>query len=204
MKIAEFRQHMIQRTCEKSYKTVKSYRPYLLRDFSNRCCYCNLWENTLGLIPFEIDHFVPKHEFIDKRDELDTCYRNLVLACPKCNRAKSDQFEGDIYAKQIENKLFYNPDEVDYNKVFYRDELGRIVSDDPKGQEMIIRLQLYRTIHSYAWILERLDRLIDRLDERAKQEVGEGKRSLEEIRYRMLDERHKMGRQFIVAYRENR
>lgn len=201
MKIAKFRCHTIQRTCVKSYKTVKSYKPHLQRDFSNRCCYCNLCEDTLGLIPFEVDHFIPRHEFIGKRNELDTCYRNLVLACPKCNRAKSDQFEGDVYAQQIENELFYNPDEVDYNQIFYRDELGRIASDDPKGQRMIAQLQLYRTIHSYAWLLERLARLIDRLDERTKQEKGEGKKDLENIRYRMLDERYKIEQQFIAAYR---
>lgn len=202
MKVAEFRQHTIQRTCEKTYKIVQSYKPHLQRDFSQRCCYCNLWYDTLGIIPFEIDHFIPKSEFEGKRDDLDTLYRNLMLACPKCNRAKSNQFMGDINAPQIENELFYNPDTVDYNQIFYRDELGRIASDDPKGQDMINRLKLYRMIHSYAWVLERLGRLIDRLAKRSAQEEGENRRRLEEIRYRMLDERYKIEQQFVVAYRE--
>ena len=47
-------------------------------------------------------------------------------------------------------------------------------------------------------------RAFDRLDERAKQEEGKGKKDLENIRYRMLDERYKIEQQFIAAYRESR
>jgi len=202
MKIANFRNHSIQRSCDKKYKDYHSYKKYLQKDFSNRCCYCNLCEDTIGVIPLQIDHFIPRKQFAEVRDELDTDYKNLVLSCPKCNRAKGDQYEGDIGSPKIENSLFYNPDQVDYNDIFYRNELGQIVSDDPKGQDMIKRLKLYRPIHSYAWILERLGCLIDRLEAKISNETGEEKLRLQKIRGQLLAEHYKLDKQFRAIYLE--
>jgi len=127
MKISNFGNHIITRTCKKKYIDYHRYKKYLQTDFSHRCCYCNLSEETMGTIEFQIDHFIPKKHFINVRDELDTAYENLMLSCPKCNRAKSDQYEGDIESPQIENKLFYNPDQVDYNAIFIGMNLGGLL-----------------------------------------------------------------------------
>lgn len=202
MKIADFRTHQICRNCSKKYKDYHDYKPYLLEDFAHRCCYCNLHEDTIGVILFQIDHFIPRKEFEGKRDELKIRYDNLMLACPKCNRAKSDQYEGDIYASEIENRLFYNPDQVDYNLIFYRDELGGIASDDPKGQAMIDRLKLYRPIHNYAWILEKYDSLIKRLDKLIESATGQKKQLLEQIQNQLYKDHYKKRIQFNAAYRE--
>lgn len=200
MKIAHFRDHSIQRTCKKQYKDYHSYKKYLQKDFSNRCCYCNLCEKTIGVISFQIDHFIPRKHFQGVRDELDTTYENLMLACPKCNWAKADQYDGDLTLPQIENRLFYNPELTNYNQIFYRDELGCIVSDDPKGKEVIKRLKLYHTIHSYAWLLERLTNVIDLLELKMQNETDEKKRKMEKDRDQLLREYYKIDRQFRAVY----
>ena len=122
MKKYPFRDHQITRSCETHYRDYHQYLSDLKRDFSNRCCYCNISDKTLGTTPFQIDHFIPKAKFVGTRDELLTQYNNLVLSCPKCNRSKGSQYTGNIHSDTIENSLFYNPDEVDYNTVFYRNE----------------------------------------------------------------------------------
>ena len=48
---------------------------------------------------------------------------------------------------------------TDYNRIFYRNELGGIDLDDPKGCEMIKLLKLYCPVHNPAWLLERMERL---------------------------------------------
>ena len=202
MKISDFRQHKIVRTCSKSYKDYHSYRKDLIADFSNRCCYCNIHGDTLGLSSFQIDHFIPRKQFEGKRDELLTQYSNLMLACPKCNRAKSDQYEGDIMSSAIENRLFYNPEMIDYNSIFYRNELGGISSDDQLGKEMIKRLKLYRTIHNYAWVLELIDNVIKKLNCQIEKAEGDEKEKMTEVRNKFAYKYYRMRQSFIAAYRE--
>lgn len=200
--MATFRTHQITRTCDKKYADYHSYQKFLLVDFSERCCYCNIHRKTLEPLSFQIDHFVPKKCFEGKRDELLTQYDNLMLSCPKCNRAKSDQFEGDLMAPVLENRLFYNPEIVDYNTVFYRNDLGGISSNDPKGNDMIKRLKLYRKLHNYAWVLEKISNLIDTINRKIAVSDGEERKQLEEIRNRLGYKFYLMHAQFLVAYRE--
>jgi hypothetical protein len=65
------------------------YKPYLRRDFLNRCAYCLLHEGDEfagGSYAFAIDHFRPKEYF----PHLETTYENLYYTCRWCNRAKWD------------------------------------------------------------------------------------------------------------------
>ena len=203
MKMSDFKSHQIVRNCSKQYVDYHNYKPYLQKDFSNRCCYCNVHEKTLDLISFQIDHFIPKKHFEGKRDELLTQYDNLMLSCPKCNRAKSDQYEGSIVNPEIENQLFYNPDITDYNTVFYRNELGGISSDDTKGKDMIKRLKLYRPLHNYAWILENLDKILEQLETQISTADPQEKVKLGEIQGKLAVKYHKMRKQFVAAYHES-
>lgn len=202
MSISKFKNHQIVRNCDKHYDDYHNYKPYLLEDFSHRCCYCNIHEQTLELVPFQIDHFIPKKRFEGKRDELLTQYNNLMLSCPKCNRAKSDQYVGDLMSPTIENQLFYNPDKTNYNDIFYRNELGGISSDDEKGKDMIKRLKLYRPLHNYAWLLEKLDHILTNLDSQIALSDGEKKEKLEEMQGRLAVKYRKMRKHFVAAYRE--
>lgn len=159
----KFREHTIKRTCTKEYKDYHKYKQYLKSDFQERCCYCNLLDKSITT-PFEIDHFIPRDAFKAEWPECDTLYENLMYSCKKCNNAKSNDYKGDISKRVIENEYFYNPAEVDYGEVFYRNDSGGISSDDEKGRDMISKLKLYRPIHNLAWICERLKDTRDKLD----------------------------------------
>ena len=158
-----FRDFKIERTCTKKFSDYHSYRRYLKTDFHSRCAYCNLLDSEITT-PFEIDHFVPMAEFKNCWPELETTYKNLIYSCKKCNRAKSSQFKGDLSKRCIENELFYDPEDNDYNTIFYRDDTGTICSDDKKGRDMINRIELYRPIHNLAWVCELTNNTINKLN----------------------------------------
>ncbi len=56
----------------------------VLAQFSNHCAYCQTSE-ALTAVTFEIEHILPRA----LRGE--TIIENLCLACPTCNRLKSDR-----------------------------------------------------------------------------------------------------------------
>ena len=88
-----------------------------------------------------------------------------------------ENMNGDTNNLKIENELFYNPVEVDYNEVFYRNEYGGIDSDDEKGRKMIASLKLYRSLYNFAWMLEELCNTAEKLEEKIKDEkVPESKK----------------------------
>lgn len=159
----KFRNFKITRTCDKSYKSYSTYKNALRKDFKGRCAYCNLLESSITT-PFEVDHYIPRDVFKDSWPELDTLYENLIFSCKKCNIAKSNQFTGDISTRKINNEDFYNPAEVDYGEIFYRNDSGGIDSDEPKGKNMITKLKLYKPIHNMAWLCECINNTIDKID----------------------------------------
>lgn len=178
MKYEKFKEHEIKRTCDEKFDKYSKYKPYLKKDFQERCCYCNL-SSELLTIPYHIEHFIPIKAFEGKKDSLLTEYENLMWACPKCNLSKGDKYKGDfLTSSKIENELFYNPVETDYNDIFFRNEIGGIDSEDTKGREMIKLLKLYRPIHNLAWLIERLEKLTLNLEQAAKQETDEERKKL--------------------------
>ena len=42
MRYAAFKNHKIQKTCKEKFDDEKKYRDILKKDFSDRCCYCNM------------------------------------------------------------------------------------------------------------------------------------------------------------------
>lgn len=94
---------------------------------------------------------------------------------------------------------------MDYNRIFYRNELGGIDSDDQKGREMIKLLKLYRPVHNLAWLLERMERLCAQLEERQKTEKNLGKRQLlESAAGKVARECVKKEKLFRAVYRGKR
>ena len=175
----EFRKHIIVRNCEKHYKDYHSYRKWLEEDFHHRCAYCDMADEWIDPLPFQIDHFIPRAEFEKVgRIDLDTDYRNLMYSCPVCNRLKSDCFDGEIPENDILNPYLYNPVEVDYNTIFYRDEDGHIRSEDPLGKQMIRQLQLYRPTKHMAWLMDEIKTIYDELEQKIKEEKNPRKRQL--------------------------
>ena len=73
-------------------KTYRYYRPYLRRDFLNRCAYCLRHEFHFGgEANGQIDHFCPQAEF-EKTGELHLryTYTNLFWSCGECNNTKEE------------------------------------------------------------------------------------------------------------------
>ncbi len=189
----EFRNYRIKRTCTKHYANYRSYKEYLANDFHHRCAYCNLLDTEITSF-FETDHFVPCAE-IKKHPSLSYLtndYQNLVYACKNCNGEKSDIFEGDIESRPYDNNRFYDPEKIDYNTVFYRNQSGSICSNDAKGKSMILDLKLYRPINNIAWLCEQLDLLTEKLHALGNEETDSDRKvlikeaELEALRYYKL------------------
>lgn len=154
--------------------------------------------------PFEIDHFIPKAVFREKRIDLETEYTNLVYSCKKCNNAKRQQFSGNIDARNPTNELFYDPVLTDYNTIFYRNEIGAIDSNDDKGKKSITLLKLYRPIHILAWICEELNDTAERLEAAVNAELdGPRKQTLERALNKINNQYRKLSRLFTAAYNDN-
>ena len=203
MKIKNFKTHVITRSSPPKLTEYSKYKPYLKKDFCGRCAYCNLSDDAITT-SFEVDHFIPRKAFKDCAPRLETEYTNLRYSCKKCNGAKSNQFSGDLNVETPTNELFYDPVLVDYNDIFYRNELGAIDSDDDKGKNIIIRLKLYRPIHILAWICEELSETAEKLEAALKIEVNEErKNTLEQALNRINNQYRKMNHIFIAAYNDN-
>ncbi len=196
MKIRNFKTHNISRSSPPHFNDYHDYKPFLETDFNGRCAYCNLIDNR-SMVPFEIDHFIPRKVFEKSRPELETKYENLIYSCKKCNGAKSSKFDGDLSLKNPTNELFYDPVIVDYNSIFFRNELGAIDSNDPKGKSMIKALKLYRPIHILGWLCEQINTTADKLESAISLETNEIKKT-EMIKAR--DELNAQYRSFINLF----
>lgn len=166
MKYKDFRNYKIVKNCKKEYKNYKLYLPNLADDFKHRCAYCNTHDKYMNQ-GYSIDHFIPR-EVYEKADlkKLEYDYNNLMYCCPKCNNSKSSQYAGSIHNDNYENTLFYNPIDVDYNDIFYRNEYGGISSEDSKGKEMIIRLKLFYPIYNLSFLIEEVTEIVNILEEK--------------------------------------
>lgn len=169
MKYKDFRNYKIVRSCKKEYKNYKSYLSYLADDFQHRCAYCNTKDKYISQ-GFTADHFIPRAIY-EKASlkKLETDYNNLMYCCPKCNITKSSKYEGNIYDGSYNNDLFYNPVDIDYNDIFYRNEYGGISSEDAKGKDMIIRLKLFSPIYNLSFLIEEVTDVLDKLNIKIKE-----------------------------------
>lgn len=203
MKKIRFKKHKIERTCKKQYKNYRSYKESLRRDFAGHCAYCDLNEEWVYPLPFETEHFIPRNAFEKAgRTDLETDYRNLMFSCPLCNRLKGDLFSGEIPESEITNPYFYNPVETDYNDIFYRDEKGRIHSDDELGKQMIKTLQFYRPTKQMAWFLDELQEVLGLIQARISVENDQEKaEKLKTARTNIEAALYRKHRVFVHSYR---
>ena len=203
MKIKDFKAHKIVRSSPSPRNDYKEYREDLKTDFCDRCAYCNL-KNSAITTPFEIDHFIPRVAFKDKRPSLETDYNNLVYACKKCNTSKSGKYMGNVLDDNPTNELFYDPVIVDYNTIFYRNEFGAIESDDAKGKQMIQHLKLYRPIHILGWLCEEINLVADKLQVAIDCETNpEKKKELTDALANVNSQYRKYNNLFIASYNDN-
>lgn len=98
----------------------KKYKIDFMKIYNNKCAYCGV---AMGMLPkeyFEVDHYICKNDISNISDcEVDNI-QNLVLACIKCNRKKSDFIFSKNGAAQ------FSPDDGSITNLFYRDDLFNI------------------------------------------------------------------------------
>jgi HNH endonuclease len=104
-------------------------------DASNRCGYC-LSPQHLVMARLEIDHLIPVSKGGSSAES------NLWLACPMCNRYKSDKKEGIDPETGVVTGLF-NPRTQLWSEHFQWSQDGlRIVGRSPIGRATVAALHL--------------------------------------------------------------
>jgi len=132
------------RTCTKIYKNYSSFKQYIIKDFNNRCGYCDdLDKFNGGGNNYQIDHLKPKKLF----SELETDYDNLVYCCPFCNRAKWDKWK---------NNGFVDPCTNLYDEHLERYGNGQIKYKSLRGKYIHENLNLYLKRHELLWMIEKV------------------------------------------------
>jgi len=154
MKMASnFRYNSPKRTFTKVYKNYRSYKPYISKDFNNRCGYTDCSDFWFGgTSTFHIDHFKP----FSKNPGLETEYSNLVYCCSYVNILKSDD-EGD----------YIDPCDVDFNSHFERTSDGAIVPrvDSKEAIYMYKKLKLHMARYKIIWMLDEIISRIEKLQD---------------------------------------
>lgn len=137
------------RTCSKIYSDYKSFKPYLAKDFNNRCGYCDSHDKFFGgLKNFQIDHFKPHS--ISIFAQLKQEYTNLVYSCQSCNRAKSNKWK-DVNG-------FIDPCDEEYDNCISRDYNGKIKHNNTEqGKYIYCNLNLFLRRHEFLWLIEKLE-----------------------------------------------
>lgn len=135
------------------------YREELEEDFFGLCGYCGKNEYYFYEL-FHIDHFAPKSKFDNRKDD----YSNLVLACPQCNRHKSNKWAtDDAYTSIKDNEGFVDPATEEYDKHLHRDENGKIIADTKVGEYMYNAFKFNIRPTSMIWKINKLRELKETL-----------------------------------------
>lgn len=71
-----------------SYYSYSYYKDNIEEDCNFTCVYCDITLSEIGGEGLQLDHFKPINNF----NNLKNNPTNLVTACPKCNRLKSDNW----------------------------------------------------------------------------------------------------------------
>ncbi|MCY8147026.1 HNH endonuclease [Bacillus inaquosorum] len=150
-----------KRTCIKSYKVYRSYKPYLAQDFNRSCGYCGDFDGWSGGIKvYHIDHFVPKSLF----PHLQNKYYNLVYACPYCNASKSNDWptgKEKIFCTETEG--YIDPCDTEYEQHLYRNSVGAILPKSTVGAYMHRTLKLFLRRHEVIWNVTQLKYVLDEI-----------------------------------------
>lgn len=136
------------------WRTNKSNKKRLVKDFNCRCAYCDdLHLYSGGYNSYHVEHFAPKEHF----PTLKYTYDNLLYSCPYCNISKSDTWpSSDAKINIIDDIGFLDPCEDDYYKHLKRKESGEIVAETKLGEYIYFELQLYLKRHYLIYNLDRI------------------------------------------------
>lgn len=94
----------------RKYRSYKSYKPFLRREFDHTCVYCDVWESEMGgKKSFHIDHYRPKEK--PQFKHLITEYSNLLYSCRDCNEFKDDYWPNPL--EWLLGRIYLDPCEYD-------------------------------------------------------------------------------------------
>lgn len=162
----KLRKNTPERTCTRVYKVYRTYKRFLVRDFNERCGYCDspdVWCG--GKRIFHIDHFAPWKKFESTHPSIKTDYSNLIYSCPYCNGFKSDSWvSNDPLIAVNGDEGFIDPCDIIYDTLFNRNDLGELIPQNDLAEYMYRNLGLGLERHSLIWLLEKLSTQIDELD----------------------------------------
>lgn len=113
------------------------------KDCLHRCIYCDILTEEMGGEGMQLDHFRPQKYFSDLKAH--PC--NLCLACPKCNRLKSDDWPCEKYKDSpsfVGGLGYLDPFNIDRSKYLRVDNDGQIKPKDGPVKYMIEKMFLNR------------------------------------------------------------
>ena len=105
--------------------------------FANRCAYCHTAEDLTVAI-FELEHIVPRSA------GGETVFQNLCLACPTCNRYKSDLTLARDPTTETEIRLFHPQQDQWLDHFSWNDDATLILGLTPVGRATIEALKMNR------------------------------------------------------------
>ena len=150
---------VIKRSENEEKKDYTKYKEKLIEDFKETCGYCSK-NRKVFLEEFHIDHFAPKSKFPERKND----YSNLVLACPQCNRLKSDKWvTQDSHISHTEKEGFVDPATQEYDEHLYRDENGQILHKTDIGKYMCEVFKFDIRPISLIWKINKLEELEKKL-----------------------------------------
>ena len=106
--------------------------------FGSCCAYCRTAE-SLTVAIYEIEHITPRSA------GGETVFENLCLACPTCNRYKSDRTAAIDPATQQEAALFHPQRDVWTAHFTWNEEATEIIEITPIGRATIDALRMNRS-----------------------------------------------------------
>lgn len=144
------------------WKTNRTNKKYLAKDFKNRCAYCDDLDKIYGgYRTYHVEHFAPKEKF----PELEFTYDNLLYACPYCNGAKNDDWPSEHPDISVVGDCGYiDPCTSDYEKHLGRRGTGEIYYKTSLGHYMYNHLRLYLKRHSIIYMMDKLQSKIIELE----------------------------------------
>jgi hypothetical protein len=105
--------------------------------FANCCAYCRTAED-LTATTFEFEHIDPTSA------GGATAFENLCLACPMCNRYKSDHVLVPDAVTQTEVPLFHPQQERWRDHFSWNEECTEIIGLTPIGRATVVALKMNR------------------------------------------------------------
>lgn len=137
------------------------YKTHFLHIFNNKCAYCGSSTDILPISLFEIDHYINKASF--NMQSQANIIENLVPACKKCNRGKSEITIINDYLNILD------PEGEKIKEAFYRGDDFRIyICPKYKNDEFIKSfykaIEFENEIRRIDYLLLNLIGLRDKLD----------------------------------------